>query len=132
LGPKAKDHYVVLSGLKEGEKVVVNGNFKLDSAIQILAKPSLLSIPGGHAATAHHHHGGSEVMDEEYQYERTKSRTTDAMEPEKEDHATIPQVATPEKTDKPHTERSLRPTIGRRKPGAYGDTTRAVPSASGQ
>lgn len=43
LGPRAGDDYVVASGLTEGEKVVVNGNFKIDSAIQILAKPSMMS-----------------------------------------------------------------------------------------
>ena len=64
LGPKAKDYYVVLEGLEKGEKVVVNGNFKIDSQIQILANSSMMSIEGGHAADAHHHHGGSEVMKE--------------------------------------------------------------------
>ena len=43
LGPRAGDYYVVVSGLSEGEKVVVKGNFKIDSAIQILAKPSMMS-----------------------------------------------------------------------------------------
>jgi Cu(I)/Ag(I) efflux system membrane fusion protein len=43
LGPRAKDHYVVREGLEEGEQVVVNGNFKIDSAAQILAKPSMMA-----------------------------------------------------------------------------------------
>jgi Cu(I)/Ag(I) efflux system membrane fusion protein len=43
LGVRADDYYVVTSGLEEGEKVVVNGNFKLDSALQIVAKPSMMS-----------------------------------------------------------------------------------------
>jgi Cu(I)/Ag(I) efflux system membrane fusion protein len=41
------DHYVVLEGLAEGEKVVVRGNFKIDSAMQILARPSMMSPQGG-------------------------------------------------------------------------------------
>jgi Cu(I)/Ag(I) efflux system membrane fusion protein len=56
LGPRAKDHYVVREGLEEGERVVVNGAFKIDSALQLLAKPSMMS-PGkagaaGKAGTA--------------------------------------------------------------------------------
>ena len=54
LGPKAGDYYIVEDGLSEGELVVVNGNFKIDSAVQILAKPSMMS-PEGMAPTVHHH-----------------------------------------------------------------------------
>jgi membrane fusion protein, copper/silver efflux system len=43
LGPRAGDKYVVFEGLKEGEKVVVHGNFKIDSAMQIVGKPSMMS-----------------------------------------------------------------------------------------
>jgi Cu(I)/Ag(I) efflux system membrane fusion protein len=43
LGPRAGDKYVVYAGLKEGERVVVRGNFKIDSAMQILARPSMMS-----------------------------------------------------------------------------------------
>lgn len=42
LGPRAGDHYVVYEGLKEGERVVTRGNFKIDSAMQILSKPSMM------------------------------------------------------------------------------------------
>ena len=44
LGPKAGEFYIVLSGLKEGEMVVTNGQFKIDSALQIQAKPSMMSM----------------------------------------------------------------------------------------
>lgn len=54
LGHRAGDYYIVQSGLDEGEKVVVNGNFKIDSAIQILGKPSMMSPEGGSAAIPHH------------------------------------------------------------------------------
>ena len=43
LGPRAGDYYVVLEGLSEGELVVVRGNFKIDSALQILARPSMMN-----------------------------------------------------------------------------------------
>jgi hypothetical protein len=65
---------VVLAGVDEGERVVVNGSFKVDSAVQILAKSSMMSLPGGHSATEHQHHGGSDVMYEDYQSERMDSR----------------------------------------------------------
>lgn len=47
LGPRAGNYYLVREGLTEGENVVVHGNFKIDSAIQILAKPSMMSPEGG-------------------------------------------------------------------------------------
>lgn len=60
-GPRAGDHYPVLSGVTEGDLVVVKGNFLLDSQSQIEGKPSLLfpeglrrdageeAVPAGHA-----------------------------------------------------------------------------------
>ena len=58
LGPRAGDYYSVRQGLEEGELVVVNGNFKIDSAVQILAKPSMMSPEGGVVPAGHDHHGG--------------------------------------------------------------------------
>jgi len=55
LGPRAGDHYLVRDGLEEGEMVVVNGNFKIDSALQILAKPSMMSPEGGAPPPGHDH-----------------------------------------------------------------------------
>jgi Cu(I)/Ag(I) efflux system membrane fusion protein len=43
LGPLAGDYYIVESGLQEGENVVTKGSFKLDSSLQIEAKPSMMS-----------------------------------------------------------------------------------------
>jgi len=43
LGPRAKGYYVVKHGVLEGEWVVVAGNFKIDSTIQILAKSSMMA-----------------------------------------------------------------------------------------
>ncbi len=45
LGSKVRDYYIINEGLKEGEKVVTNGNFKIDSELQILAKPSMMNQP---------------------------------------------------------------------------------------
>ncbi len=58
LGPRAGDYYLVKDGLKEGEQVVVNGNFKIDSAVQILAKPSMMNPEGGGPAPGQQHQGG--------------------------------------------------------------------------
>ncbi|MGE9294227.1 MAG: efflux RND transporter periplasmic adaptor subunit, partial [Puniceicoccales bacterium] len=43
LGPKAGDVYLVTEGLQEGETVVTHGAFKIDSSLQIQAKPSMMS-----------------------------------------------------------------------------------------
>lgn len=43
LGPRAGAYYLVKEGLREGERVVTQGSFKIDSALQITAKPSMMS-----------------------------------------------------------------------------------------
>ncbi len=58
LGPRAGDYYEVKEGLAEGEMVVVNGAFKIDSDLQIRAKPSMMNPEGGGPAPEHHHHQG--------------------------------------------------------------------------
>ena len=55
LGPRAGDYYLVRTGLQEGELVVVNGNFKIDSAMQIQAKPSMMNPEGGGMGAGHRH-----------------------------------------------------------------------------
>jgi Cu(I)/Ag(I) efflux system membrane fusion protein len=57
LGPRAGDYYVVKSGINEGETVVSNGAFRIDSELQIHAKPSLMN-PEGSGPVAGHQHGG--------------------------------------------------------------------------
>jgi multidrug efflux pump subunit AcrA (membrane-fusion protein) len=54
LGPRADGYYVVQSGLAKGELVVVNGNFKIDSAIQILARTSMMSTKDGTLPMGHY------------------------------------------------------------------------------
>jgi Cu(I)/Ag(I) efflux system membrane fusion protein len=60
LGPRAGDYYLVESGLTEGEIVVTNGNFKIDSALQIQAKPSMMNPQGGGIVPTHHGKAHSE------------------------------------------------------------------------
>ncbi len=43
VGPRVGEDYLVLSGLSLGEKVVTQGNFKIDSAMQIAGKQSMMS-----------------------------------------------------------------------------------------
>jgi len=54
LGPRAGDYYLVKEGLAKGEVVVTNGNFKIDSALQIQAKPSMMNPQGGGMPSGHH------------------------------------------------------------------------------
>ncbi len=59
LGPRTGDYYIVREGLEEGEMVVVQGNFKIDSAMQILAKPSMMNPKGGGPTPGHNHGDGT-------------------------------------------------------------------------
>ena len=43
LGPRVGDQYIVDKGLKEGERVVTKGAFKIDSTMQILGKTSMMA-----------------------------------------------------------------------------------------
>jgi Cu(I)/Ag(I) efflux system membrane fusion protein len=52
LGARLGDVYLVRDGLAEGELVVVNGQFKIDSELQIRGRPSMLA-PAAAAADAH-------------------------------------------------------------------------------
>lgn len=54
LGPRADGYYIVNEGLHKGEMVVVNGNFKIDSAVQILAQASMMSHPASMLPVEHY------------------------------------------------------------------------------
>ncbi len=58
LGPRAGDFYLVREGLRAGDEVVTNGMFKIDSAMQIAAKPSMMMPGGGGGGGGHAGHGG--------------------------------------------------------------------------
>jgi Cu(I)/Ag(I) efflux system membrane fusion protein len=45
LGPRVGDEYLVIEGLDLGDKVVTSGNFKIDSAMQIAGKLSMMNMP---------------------------------------------------------------------------------------
>lgn len=47
LGSRVGDQFIIASGLSEGEIVVTQGAFKLDSELQIKAKPSMMSPDAG-------------------------------------------------------------------------------------
>lgn len=55
LGPRAGNYYLIKKGLEEGEQVVVNGAFKIDSDLQIQAKPSMMNPEGIEPAPGHQH-----------------------------------------------------------------------------
>ncbi|MHC4843298.1 MAG: efflux RND transporter periplasmic adaptor subunit [Planctomycetota bacterium] len=63
LGPKAGNYYLIEEGLAEGEVVVTNGNFKIDSALQIQAKPSMMGSEGVVPAVGYQH-GDMSLVDE--------------------------------------------------------------------
>ena len=56
LGSRAEGYYIVNAGLEKGEMVVVNGNFKIDSAIQIIARSSMMSQPDSPMPVNQHQH----------------------------------------------------------------------------
>jgi len=55
LGPALAEGYVVVSGLAEGEEIVINGTFSVDAAAQLAGKPSMMNPTGGAAVTGHDH-----------------------------------------------------------------------------
>ncbi|HRJ46300.1 MAG TPA: efflux RND transporter periplasmic adaptor subunit [Opitutaceae bacterium] len=57
LGSEADGSVIIVSGLTEGDEVVTHGAFKIDSALQILAKPSMMNPTGGGSAPGHDHGG---------------------------------------------------------------------------
>jgi Cu(I)/Ag(I) efflux system membrane fusion protein len=57
LGPRAGEFYIVRGGLSRGDLVVVNGAFRVDSAMQIAAKPSMMTPGGGGGGNPHAGHG---------------------------------------------------------------------------
>ncbi len=59
LGPRAGNFFIVNTGLEVGERVVNNGAFKIDSALQIQAKPSMMNPKGGGPVPGHDHGGSS-------------------------------------------------------------------------
>jgi Cu(I)/Ag(I) efflux system membrane fusion protein len=47
VGPMLGNSYVVMSGLNEGEEIVIRGAFSVDAAAQLAGKPSMMNRQGG-------------------------------------------------------------------------------------
>jgi Cu(I)/Ag(I) efflux system membrane fusion protein len=62
LGPSGGDYQIVTEGLSEGEQVAVRGNFMIDSALQIQAKPSMMNQDGSKGGDPHAGHEGHGEM----------------------------------------------------------------------
>jgi len=74
IGSRAGNEFIVIDGLTEGERVVTNGAFKLDSSLQIQAKPSMMTPEETPASTE--------------QSLQTTSHTPDKTE----DYSTLPEA----------------------------------------
>lgn len=78
LGARAGDYYVIEEGLQEGEEVVFNGNFRIDSEFQLADKFSMMNRePGSGARPGGHDHGN---MDEEMEMDDTDNSENGAMD----------------------------------------------------
>lgn len=81
LGPRAGDYYLVTAGLDAGERVVTHGAFKIDSALQIQAKPSMMNPEGGGPAPGHNHgESSASASDPHTSHSQTKPIKIDAFE----------------------------------------------------
>lgn len=80
LGARVEEGYVVNEGLVEGQRVVTNGAFQIDSALQIVAKSSMMNPGGDTTMTGHEGHGtssmGTKKTDEESPSKPTQKSTS--------------------------------------------------------
>ncbi len=76
LGNRVGDHYIVAEGLEEGEQVVTNGTFKLDSAAQLADKLSMMNRTPGTGANRTGHEGHTMPGDSEPARERAVTDET--------------------------------------------------------
>lgn len=84
LGPRAGNVFIVRSGLNEGERVVTQGAFKIDSALQIQAKPSMMNPAGGGPMPGHNHGGeapASSQIDHSQHRDMTMLEISDEIAP---------------------------------------------------
>jgi len=82
LGKSVGKNYEIISGLKQGEEIVINGAFTVDAAAQLQGKKSMMNKIGGVTRTGHEGHTGmnttatSNVKDSKVKHERiTVSKT---------------------------------------------------------
>ncbi|WP_428236507.1 efflux RND transporter periplasmic adaptor subunit [Gracilimonas sp.] len=92
IGQRAGEYYVVESGLQQGELVVTNGTFKIDSAAQLNDKLSMMNRePGTGTNRSAHDHGNMESG-----AEMDMDRSEDQTEIDHSQHQSM--VSTPEDT----------------------------------
>lgn len=62
LGKSVGNNYEIISGLKLGEEIVVNGTFTVDAAAQLQGKKSMMNKSGGITTTGHEGHTGMNTV----------------------------------------------------------------------
>lgn len=82
LGSRAGDYFVVLEGLREGDRVVTKGQFKLDAELQIQAVPSMMMPEKGASADRHAGHAGHTM-------EPAMTHEEETSEPRQQTHCPI-------------------------------------------
>ncbi|MFH5885186.1 efflux RND transporter periplasmic adaptor subunit [Halalkalibaculum sp. DA3122] len=83
LGPRVDDAYVIKEGLREGEQVVINGNFMIDSAAQLADKRSMMNqVPGQNQGRTPggHDHGSGENMDSGQEHQMQSSPQSESSQ----------------------------------------------------
>ncbi|MEQ8357884.1 MAG: efflux RND transporter periplasmic adaptor subunit [Cytophagales bacterium] len=86
LGQRVGDQYIVKSGVSEGEEVVTNGTFKIDSAAQLAGKASMMNkTPDGRPVrTGHEGHtmdgSGSSQSNSQMDMSRKASSDSNSMD----------------------------------------------------
>ncbi|MGB5545654.1 MAG: efflux RND transporter periplasmic adaptor subunit, partial [Polyangiales bacterium] len=63
LGSRMGDLYPVLTGLEEGERVVIHGAFAIDADLQIRGGDSMMNLPDDEEAADEHEHDGQPTRD---------------------------------------------------------------------
>jgi len=77
LGPRAGDSYVVLAGLEEGDVVVTHGAFKIDSELQIQARPSMMAPPEEVGSSLNVEHNNAPTLGARRSSQHSESNTPD-------------------------------------------------------
>jgi Cu(I)/Ag(I) efflux system membrane fusion protein len=87
IGQRAGEYYVVESGLSEGELVVTNGTFKIDSAAQLEDKLSMMNRnPGTGANQSGHHHGSMETNESMEEMDHSEHQSMQPADSDTTDH----------------------------------------------
>ena len=76
LGAALGADYIITSGLRVGEEIVVNGAFSVDAAAQLAGKPSMMSPEGGVASSGHNHGEISKANQKEFLNKIPLSKTS--------------------------------------------------------